>query len=191
MAKVGDVEIESKVFETTRVMLIKHGVRGWNMDELAKECGVSKRTLYKIIGNKEDLLYKCNEDDLFKEIAKRKEFLSYKNKEEYKDKLNSFSAYFANGFNEFVLLNVKDMILEYPRIGDMIEGKKIILSGYVKDFLSEGQKLGFIKKTYEPAFISEFIENVISFNIQKRQSAIVFGEKVKPQLDIIISGISM
>ncbi len=191
MAKVGDVEIEAKVFETAKEMLIKYGVRGWNMDELAKECGVSKRTLYKIIGNKEDLLYKCNEDDIFKEIAKRKEFLSFKSEVEYKEKLNSFSTYFANSFNEFVLLHVKDMILEFPRIGDMIEEKKIILSGFVKDFLVEGQKMGFISKTYSADFISEFIENIIGINIQKRQSAVVFAEKVKPQLDILISGISI
>ncbi len=31
MAKVGDIEIESKVFETTKEMLFKYGVRGWNI----------------------------------------------------------------------------------------------------------------------------------------------------------------
>ncbi len=190
MAKVGDVEIESKVFETTKELLIKHGVRGWNMDELAKECGVSKRTLYKIIGNKEDLLYKCNEDDINKEISKRKEFLSYKNESEFKEKLSLFSTYFASSFNEFVLLSAKDLLLEYPRIGDMIEEKKIILSRYIKEFLADGQKLGFINKTYNPDFVSEFIENIIDFNIQKRQSAVAFAEKVKPRIDMIIAGIT-
>ncbi len=190
MAKVGDIEIEAKVFETTKEMLIKYGVRGWNMDELSKECGVSKRTLYKIIGNKEDLLYKCNEDNITYEIEKRKKFLHCKDKTDYKVKLESFSAFLSGSFDEFVLLNAKEMVIEYPRIGDLIEDKKRILRSDMENFFLEGQKLGFVKREFEPNVISEFIECVVSLNIHKGKSAKSFGEMIKPQLDIIISGIS-
>ncbi len=189
MAKVGDLEIEAKVFETTKEMLIRYGVRGWNMDELSKECGVSKRTLYKIIGNKEDLLYKCNEDNITFEIEKRKKFLTFNTKEEYKEKLNILSSYFSNCFEEFVLLNAKEMIVEYPRIGDLIEDKKRILRSDMEGFFREGQKLGFIEQEFGPDLISGFIENIISFHIQRRQTAKSFGENIKPELDIIIAGI--
>ncbi len=187
MAKVGDIEIESKVFETTKEMLFKYGVRGWNMDELSKECGVSKRTLYKIIGNKEELLYKCNEDNITKDIKKRREFLSLN--DDYNKVLDSFSAFFSQSFEEYVLLNATDMIREYPRIGEMIEEKRGVMREDMESFLYEGQKLGFIKKDFSAKIISNFIEEVITINVNIRQSGKEFEEKIKPELDIIISGI--
>ena len=105
MAKVGDIEIESRVFDTTKEMLVKHGVRGWNMDDLSKECGVSKRTLYKIIGNKEDLLYKCLESNFVKEIESRRSFLS--GAETYDSKLDNFGSFMAQSFDDFVLIKCK------------------------------------------------------------------------------------
>ncbi len=187
MAKVGDIEIESKVFETTKEMLLKYGVRGWNMDELSKECGVSKRTLYKIIGNKEELLYKCNEDNITKDMLMRREFLS--SSDDYNKILDSFSTFFSKSFEEYVLLNAIEMIREYPRIGEMIEKMRTVMSNEVESFLSKGQNKGFIKKDFSAKIISNFIEEVISNNVNIRQSRKEFEEKLKPELDIIINGI--
>jgi len=39
-------------------MILKFGLKGLNMIELANECGLAKGTLYKIIGSKEELIYK-------------------------------------------------------------------------------------------------------------------------------------
>ncbi len=187
MAKVGDVEIESRVFETTKEMLVKYGVRGWNMDELSKECGVSKRTLYKIIGNKEDLLYKVIESNFIGDIQKRSDFLN--GAADYGEKLDAFGVFFANNFEDFVLLNARDIAKEYPRIEDMILTRKKSLNAILEDFFKHGQKIGILDKTIVPRFISEFVDLIITANIHLGQSAKEFREKLKPELDILIRGI--
>lgn len=58
MAKVGKKEIEEKIFQVAQNMVLRFGVKGLNMNDLARECGVAKGTLYKIIGTKEDLIQK-------------------------------------------------------------------------------------------------------------------------------------
>ncbi len=189
MAKVGDIEIETRVFETTKEMLVRSGVRGWNMDELSKECGVSKRTLYKIIGNKEDLLYKVIESNFIADIERRREFLN--GPDDYGKKLDAFGGFFANNFEEFVLLNAKDISKEYPRIEDMILTRKKSLNTILNEFFLEGQKIGFVDKTIVPEFISEFIDVIITANIHLGQLASEFREKLKPELEIIIRGVSV
>ncbi|MCW3786393.1 TetR/AcrR family transcriptional regulator [Plebeiibacterium sediminum] len=187
MAKVGDLELETRLFETTKEMLVKYGVRGWNMDELSKECGVSKRTLYKIIGNKEDLLYKVIEVNFLSEIEKRREYLN--GVDDYVSKLDSFGSFFANNFEDFVLLNARDITKEYPRIEDMIKTRKQNLNNILTDFFKQGQKLGLIDKSIKPSFISNFIDVIITANINSGQSSAEFREKLKPELEIIIRGI--
>ncbi|RUT78976.1 TetR/AcrR family transcriptional regulator [Ancylomarina longa] len=56
MAKIDKVEIKERVNQVAMDMILKFGLRGLNMVELADGCGLAKATLYKIIGTKEDLV---------------------------------------------------------------------------------------------------------------------------------------
>lgn|GEM_PF-1771824 len=56
MAKTDKIEIKERVTNVAYEMIMKFGLRGLNMVELARESGLAKATLYKIIGTKEDLI---------------------------------------------------------------------------------------------------------------------------------------
>ncbi|WP_461644045.1 TetR/AcrR family transcriptional regulator [Labilibaculum euxinus] len=56
MAKSDKIEIQERVTKVAMDMMLKFGLKGLNMVELARECGLAKATLYKIIGTKEDLV---------------------------------------------------------------------------------------------------------------------------------------
>lgn len=54
-------EIRLRAVETTSAMLMRDGNLLVRMDDVAREMQVSKRTLYEIFGNKEELLVECME----------------------------------------------------------------------------------------------------------------------------------
>lgn len=56
MSKSNKEEIKEKVNKVALEMILKYGLKGLNMIELARECGLAKATLYKIIGSKEELI---------------------------------------------------------------------------------------------------------------------------------------
>ncbi|MDP8232351.1 MAG: TetR/AcrR family transcriptional regulator [Candidatus Zophobacter franzmannii] len=60
--KVDNTHTQEKVLKTAKTMMLEYGLKGVNMDKLAKESGVAKATLYKIIGSKEDLITKIAVD---------------------------------------------------------------------------------------------------------------------------------
>ena len=55
-----DTEL-SRVLFTSLELFLQFGVKSVNMDQIASSCGISKKTLYKHVKNKEDLLEKAFE----------------------------------------------------------------------------------------------------------------------------------
>jgi AcrR family transcriptional regulator len=54
----GDTAESSKILETATKKFKKYGIHSLNMDDLAKFCSVSKKTIYKYFQNKSDLIEK-------------------------------------------------------------------------------------------------------------------------------------
>ncbi len=187
MAKVGNIEFELKVFAVTKDFLIKYGVKGWNMDELSGACGVSKRTLYKMIGNKEDLLYKVIEDNINTDIQSQKKY--FFSNEPYVKILESFGAYISGSFEEFILLNAANIIKEYPRIEELIEHKKKDINIMFHEFLTKGKKLGLIIDNISIDDMVDFIQGCITYNIHNCTTSQEFYKRITLQLEIIIRGI--
>ena len=49
--------LKVKIVATATSMFHKHGIKSVKMDDIANALSISKRTLYEIYDNKEDLLY--------------------------------------------------------------------------------------------------------------------------------------
>ena len=47
------------IIESAMQMFVRQGIKAVRMDDIAQELGVSKRTLYELFGDKEELLYLC------------------------------------------------------------------------------------------------------------------------------------
>ena len=52
---------KERIIDEAITMFMKHGIRSITMDDIAKQCGISKRTLYESFKDKEDLLMNCVE----------------------------------------------------------------------------------------------------------------------------------
>lgn len=52
---------KDRIIDESIVLFVKHGIRSVTMDEIAKQCGISKRTLYENFKDKEELLINCVE----------------------------------------------------------------------------------------------------------------------------------
>ena len=54
-------QLRTKILETAIVAFVKEGIKQVKMDDVSKDLSISKRTVYEIFGNKEQLLYECVE----------------------------------------------------------------------------------------------------------------------------------
>lgn len=51
------LQLKERILDTAMQAFIAHGIRAVKMDDISQELGISKRTLYELYDNKEDLLY--------------------------------------------------------------------------------------------------------------------------------------
>lgn len=52
-------EVHNKILEDTMELFFKYGIRSITMDDVARELGISKKTIYKYVNNKAELVDQC------------------------------------------------------------------------------------------------------------------------------------
>lgn len=187
MAKVGDKDIENRVFEATKELLLNNGVKGWNMDDLSEECGMSKRTLYKIIATKEELLLKTSLNSINHNISRIVEFFNSGKSYEYL--LDNFSDVIIKMFDEFIIKNADALRKEYPRIGDMINKRRKSFNELYIEFFRKGKELGYYVESFDPELMYSFLNDIIEYNLLKCKTKKEFEEKMYFAINVFIRGV--
>ena len=138
-----------KILQKTVELLQKHSVHGWNMDELSEQAGLSKNTLYKIIGSKEELMERFMANYYQKIFARMAEILEAGGDYFYTFRKLTFvysdlsPTYFAEIFKE------------YPAIEEKIIAKYAALRQRLIDYIQRGVDEGYLRadldaeKTFE------------------------------------------
>ena len=50
---------KEQIMDQVMAMFIAQGIKSVRMDDIARQLSISKRTLYEMFGDKEELLYQC------------------------------------------------------------------------------------------------------------------------------------
>ncbi len=146
----------------------KYGIKSVTMDDIAKELGISKKTLYLHVKDKKELVQK---------IAELKIIYAEKhNKEIYEKKLNAIDELLH--VYKFLNLMLKDhnpsMMFDlrkyYPEIYErMQEVRRNQIFNGIKNNLVKGRKEEFYRKDFDDEIISKLhvfrIENLVDSNL--------------------------
>jgi AcrR family transcriptional regulator len=158
MAKSDKLEIREKVIDVAKDMMLKFGLRGLNMVELARECGLAKATLYKIIGTKEDLVREIASDIYNLNIVKMLEpFRSIVDPAEATQKfMDNYFGYAIKGQK----ILIQQIYKEYPLIEKDVEEKYESEINIVNHRFLEWQKDGYIRKDINVVYCIEALQDL-------------------------------
>lgn len=144
MAKTDKIEIQERVTNVAMDMIVRFGLRGLNMVELAKECGLAKATLYKIIGTKEDLIRQIA-FEIF-DLNMIKILKPYRTKDDPVEVTKEFlDNYFNYAFSAQKIL-IQQIYKEYPLIEKDVESKYDSEMNIVYNKYKEWQEKGLIRQ---------------------------------------------
>lgn len=194
---------EFLIIEKAKKIFTEKGINNTSIDDISKECKISKATFYKYFENKEclilgilkkcksDLENKCkNIDSNFdvEPIDKLKEKII--SIWEYKNKiydLNSYASkeFFKNNleFNSNKIINRRYIIGEYKKSLLMVYGNNIkdiiwdlifVIDGLIYEFIILTR---YNKRNFEPNFIGDFILNIIESSSNTLNNKKVFMNK--------------
>lgn len=158
------MQVSSKIIEVASTMFMTKGIKAVKMDDVSKELGISKRTLYEFFNNKETLLLHCMMS------MKEKENLYLKNVIEKSPKLSEigkiveYYRYQMQQTAKVSTLFVKDL-KKYPVVVEWMNSIKIKNHDKVLSFFQGGIKNGYFRKNVNFDLIMEFsniaMENAI------------------------------
>ncbi len=157
-------QVNSKIIEVASAMFLAKGIKAVKMDDVSKELGISKRTLYEFFNNKEALLLHCIMS------MKEKENLYLKNVIEKSPKLTEigkiveYYRYQMQQTAKVSTLFIKDL-KKYPVVVDWMNSVKLKNRDKVKSFFESGVRNGYFRRNVNFELIMEFsnmaMENAI------------------------------
>ncbi len=137
------IALKEKILETAMSAFIYNGIRAVKMDDIAQKLGISKRTLYEIYEDKEELLYQCI-------------------REHDQQNRKALTEYASNGHNvidivlEAYRIKVKQAhqvnpafyedIMKYPKVEQYIKDAHDNTHDHFLNFMQQGADDGFFRK---------------------------------------------
>ncbi len=62
--------MQQRIINTAESMFFRFGIRSVTMDDIAKELGISKKTIYHYFTDKDDLVEKVTENEMSNQMTK-------------------------------------------------------------------------------------------------------------------------
>lgn len=158
-----DMEIKEKIVSKTSELFFIYGIKNVTMDMLASELGISKRTIYEIFNDKENLVIECldylftkqNEDRM--EIIKSSDNMVHAMFEIFRIQMNEHK-----NLPKILMEDIKKYI---PIANERLFSKE----NYIKErsstyFLIErGKQEGLIRPEINPELVDAFLMELFPF----------------------------
>jgi AcrR family transcriptional regulator len=135
-----------RIVSQARLHFMAHGFRGVTMDDLARELGMSKKTLYAHFASKTDLLKAVIEDKVRSANADFGQ-VAAESCADFPSALHHFLACLRKHSEELQPPFLRDMAREAPEIFQQVQIKRRgMIQQHLGKLLTEGRKAGMIRK---------------------------------------------
>jgi AcrR family transcriptional regulator len=162
VSKKNNLELKQRIIETTFNLFIKsNSIKSLTLDNIAKEIGISKKTIYTIYKDKENLI-----KDMYLKRISEFNIETRNSLSQIEDPLDKIKQYF---FHIFKRNNLNASFIEefrklYPRIWDEINRFRLSEKDLLLQIIKDGIQKGLIVENINPETIVNVIFNsMVSF----------------------------
>ena len=151
---------EHEIFTKAESLFFKYGIKSITMDDLSRELGISKKTLYQFVENKDDLVFKVMQYHLQREMDTLKVII-----EKSENALEEF-AHMVRGINvqmrEMNPTVLYDLRKFHAKTWNLFnEYKEEFIMNYITLNLRNGQQQGYYRKDINLQIIASiYIRNI-------------------------------
>jgi AcrR family transcriptional regulator len=146
-------ETHKKIVEESVQLFLKFGMRSVTMDDVSRELGISKKTLYKYVGNKTELVEQGVKMTFSRILEDMKEIAS--NTENAIDELFKIDEYFDNMMRTQHPAMMFQLRKYHAETFNWLEGSKIdFILNTTRDNLKRGTAQGYYREGINHDYIS-------------------------------------
>ena len=157
--------LQEKIIEASVTLFFKSGIKAVSMDDVARQVGISKRTLYEYFSSKDVLLVACIDELNNRRVARMEEYISKQSTffdfmiASTMDSLEFFqtvSPDFLNDLKRFKYAGTREKFSK-----QLEESRKNL-----HDLIEDGKRNGYIEQEVDSDFISTVMLSSGSANSQ-------------------------
>ncbi len=137
------MELKERIIEEASELFFTKGIKSMTMSDIASHLGISKRTLYEVFNDKEDLLEACIERSAKCAGEEMKELLN-----ESKNVIDAMMQIYAKHLNDMHKLNksvIHDLRKYHPRLYKQIECKQKEDTASFIPLFEKGLEQGYLR----------------------------------------------
>jgi len=149
------MEQYNKILNKSRELFFKLGIKSITMDDISRELGISKKTLYKYVDNKADLVLKSMQQHLDEERA----FIDNLQKKDINaiDTIVEIIKNVIKTMHNLPLSAMYDMQKYYPKSWALFDDfKSCSIVDTMKELLIKGKKENLFRKEINEDLLSKF-----------------------------------
>lgn len=138
-----DVQLEQRVIRKASELFLSHGIKAITMDYIAREVGISKRTLYQLFADKDALLQRTLEYQEQQSETERKKLAA--------ECSNSFEygimeyEYISRNLRNVNRNYIRDLQRYHPNVAVFLEKKRQATTERIVCNMEEGMREGYIR----------------------------------------------
>jgi len=179
------MELIERILKNSIELFRKYGIKRVTTDDIARETGISKRTLYENFKDKEEIIKNCIE---YYSNEKKKEVMDIVNKSEnvveavYK--ICKWSEELRKGFNPLFFEDLKKY--HFKIYDDLIKNNSLRVNN-IRVLLKKGINEGIFRKGLNSEMIAKFLDEVVKilhdeeiFNPLKYSEKELFNNIIMP-----------
>lgn len=146
------MQLDNRILTKAESLFFKYGVKSISMDDLSRELGISKKTLYQSVENKKDLVMQVFQNCLKKEIEAVIDIR--KNAADAIDEMIEVAKYVIPTLRQITPTLIFDMQKYYQDVWQLMEAynQKEIFK-VIKENIERGIKEGIYREEFHPEII--------------------------------------
>jgi AcrR family transcriptional regulator len=185
--KVCNADIKERVIRTTSGLLKKNGLRGWNMDILARETGIAKNTLYKIVGSKERLFEQVILSKMEEDLLQVRHIIN--DEKDYARAVDRITGKFVDLTKDNIDYVFPSIYREYPGLEKKVRTSQKQITSFIIDFIRKGMDQGLIRDDVAPEFVLDLIEGIALHYFRTGVSGTKFEKAFQSAMDCLANGL--
>ncbi|MGD0857127.1 MAG: TetR/AcrR family transcriptional regulator [Dehalococcoidia bacterium] len=186
-SKKNDQNIHDNILIIAEKLLLNYGIKGWNMDSVAKEAGIAKNTLYEIISSKEQLI----EDVVISRLKNNVEVVVeiFKNEPDFEKACNLGSKHLARAISTYDLLILPQVFREYPMIKEKFGSIGQKLGTSIHNYINKAKKDGKVRKEVDNDVLINCVTAIVNYLLSENYMGKDYENRVNKGLSYLLKGI--
>ena len=135
------------------------GFKRFVMDDLARDAGISKKTLYVYFPGKTELI-KAVWKDVINHISSAQEMILCDSKKTFPEKLSLVISLIIGLFQRFDPLMIADLARESPRIWEWMNEERMAIVRNLTRLIRQGQSEEYVRQDIDAAFQTVYLESI-------------------------------